>query len=246
MSKNITVLIPTSPIPSHPSTAILNETIFNVRKYTDAEIIIMMDGVHSSLAHRTEDYEKYRNAVIEAIEAGEYGNCWAIDFEHHTHQAEMTRQVLKEHVETPLILFCEHDTSPVGDIPFERLCDFVLHHNAINYLRFNIFDRILDEHQYLMLDHVPIQVDGVRFVRTIQYSQRPHIAKTDWYREILFDYFRPHQKTMIEDVMHGIVEEKYKSIKFDSFGLAIYTPEGSQLRSYHSDARGSDEKIITG
>ena len=60
---NITVVIPTSPIPSHPSTDILDETIFNTRQYTGARIIIMFDGVHESLAHRKEDYENYKIAV---------------------------------------------------------------------------------------------------------------------------------------------------------------------------------------
>lgn len=245
-SKDITVLIPTSPIPSHPSTAILDETIANVRKYTDALIIIMMDGVHSSIAHRTEDYEKYRQAVVVKIALGEYGNCWAKDFEHHTHQAEMTRRTLKQ-VETPLIMFCEHDTSPIGDIPFYDLCYLIRDSVQFNYVRFNIFDRILDEHKPLMLDENPIvPLPGIKVVRTIQYSQRPHIAKTIWYKSILFDYFAEHDKTMIEDVMHSVVISKYEQVGKDTFGLCIYTPDGSQLRSYHSDGRGDDKKIITG
>jgi hypothetical protein len=46
--------------------------------------------------------------------------------------------------------------------------------------------------------------------------------------------------------MHSVVQTEYERLGKDTFGLAIYTPEGNQLRSYHSDARGTDEKIITG
>ena len=117
MSDQLTILIPTSPIPSHPSTAILDETIANIRKYTDACIIIMADGLHSTMKHRRHVYNKYLEAVSKKIEAGGYGACVIIRFEEHEHQARMTKKAL-ESVTTPLIMFCEHDCSPVGNIPF--------------------------------------------------------------------------------------------------------------------------------
>jgi len=236
----ITVLIPTSPIPAHPSTAIIDETIANVRMFTGAKIIILFDGVHESLEHRRIDYEQYKNAVIRNINDGFYGDCDSIEFQEHTHQAKMTRWALAV-VETPLILFCEHDTSPIGDIPFQDLCNLVAENVTVNYLRFSIFHMILPEHRPLMLGTE--EVNGIKFTRTIQWSQRPHIAKTDWYRKILTDHFHPTHKTMIEDVMHSVVQCTYHEKQID-MGLVIYTPEGNILRSYHSDARGDDEKII--
>lgn len=249
MKNQLTVLIPTSPIPSHPSTAILDETISNIRKYTDAKIIIMLDGVHSSLEHRREQYNQYRDSVIQKMTAMEYGDCNAIIFDAHEHQARMTRKTL-ESVKTPLIMFCEHDTSPIGDIQFSDMCAWVATDPQINCIRFNIFDKIPVEHSYLMLNDGKVEVGGcsyrMLYVRTIQWSQRPHIAKTQWYRDILNDFFKHDAKTMIEDVMHSVVQVTYEAMKKDVFGLAIYTPEGNQLRSYHSDARQQDTKIIEG
>jgi hypothetical protein len=242
MNEQLTVIIPTSPIPSHPSTAILDETIANIRKYTDARVIIMFDGVHDSLKDREQDYNDYKNSVISNKYAGKYGECSISFYGGHAHQSGMTRKVLKE-ITTPLILFCEHDTSPIGDIPFQNICDLVEKSPGINYVRFNIFHEIPKEHNYLMI-HEPETVNGVRLQRTIQWSQRPHIAKTDWYRDILEKYFAPQHKKMIEDVMHGVVQTYYASEGYDKFGLTIYTPEGNQLRSYHSDGRGTDTKII--
>lgn len=251
---NLTVLIPTHPIPDHPSTKHLDETIFNIRKYTDAEIIIMFDGIHPSLENRRQQYQDYKEAVNHKIR--EYGFCNVASFDEHQHQTGMTRRVL-EFVKTPLIMFCEHDTSPIGSIPFGQLCELVERSPDINYLRFNIFEKTPDEHQYLMLDKEPIisAFDGfdtrsgevktaVRLIRTIQWSQRPHIAKADWYRLILAKWFNEKEKMMIEDRMHSVVQQQFEMIGFDTFGLAIYAPEGNQLRSFHSDARGSDHKII--
>lgn len=237
--KDLTVIIPTSPIPSHPSTAIMDETISNIRRYTDVLIIIMCDGVHARLKHRTEDYQLY----IEQIR-NKYKNTAVMVFGGHQHQAFMTREILK-HVQTELILFCEHDTSPIGEIPFDEICAMVKDSEEINCIRFNIFDKIPAEHAYLMLGSETH--DGIPLQRTIQWSQRPHIAKKAWYQDILNAHFGKHDKTMIEDVMHGVVQTEYERMKRDTFGLAIYTPDTpSQLRSYHSDGRGTDEKIIEG
>jgi hypothetical protein len=253
---NLTVLIPTSPIPSHPSTAILDETISNIRKYTDAKIIIMADGVHKSLEHRKADYDAYLVTVENRISVGAYGDCQLNWFPQHVHQSMMTQYVLKSMVTTPLIMFCEHDTSPIGDIPFKEICECVKISDHINYVRFNIFEQIPNEHQYLMIgkseyyyQEIVDGVDGpeIWLTRTIQWSQRPHIAKTQWYLSLLERYFTDNRYSMIEDVMHSVVQVEYeKNGNVDKFGLAIYTPEGNQLRSYHADGRGSDEKIITG
>ncbi len=253
MNNQLTVLIPTSPIPSHPSTALIEETIANIRQYTDAKIIIMCDGVHVSLEHREADYRQYISTLQSRKQ--HYGECEIIIHDTHKHQAIMTREVLAI-VNTPLVMFCEHDTSPIGEIPFGRICEFMIDSDLLNYIRFNIFHAILDEHQYLMLDKEPMIIAEdysggertlcIKAVRTIQWSQRPHIARTKWYRNILWDHFQRDKRTMIEDVMHSIVQEKYKAFGYDTFGLGIYTPDGNQLRSYHSDGREDDTKIIEG
>lgn len=241
MNNNLTILIPTSPIPSHPSTAILDETISNIRKYTDAKIILMIDGVHESLSHRTEDYIKYKYSVCGKIINGEYGDCTFQEHEHHRHQSEMMKQALKE-VDTDLIFFVEHDTWIAGDIPFNEICSIVKDNPAINYIRLNIFHTILPEHQHLMING--FEIDGVNLTGTIQYSARPNIAKTNWYRDILFTWFRDGERMMLEDRIHSIVIEKYKALGYDTFGMAIYTPNGDQTRSFTSDGRKDDPKII--
>lgn len=243
---SITTIIPTSPIPSHPSVEIIEETIFNTRKYTDGQIVIMFDGVHGSLEHRTADYNTYKREMLKNISEEKYGNCIPVIFNEHSHQSLMIRVVLNNFVKTNLIMFTEHDCSAIGEIPFDDICALVSCSQEINYIRFHIFDKLLKEHAYLLLDKKPITVRGIPLVRTLQFSARPHIAKTEWYRQILKRYFKSDYKGMIEDVIHGIVPSKYEEYKMDIFGLAIYTPEGNLLRSYHSDGRGDDEKIIEG
>ena len=102
----ITVLIPSSPIPSHPSTRIIEETIASVRYHLpEAPIIVMQDGVRPEQADRIPAYHEY----IENLKALQIPHLRVSQFEELTHQAYMMMQTLP-HVITSLILFCEHDT----------------------------------------------------------------------------------------------------------------------------------------
>ena len=61
MRKDITVIIPTSVIRSHPSTAIIDETINNIRYHLpDSEIILQIDGIRDEQLHRKKEYDEYK------------------------------------------------------------------------------------------------------------------------------------------------------------------------------------------
>jgi hypothetical protein len=56
----ITVVIPVSPIKSHPDTAILDETLDSVRyHHPTAEIILTFDGIREEQSRRWHDYEEF-------------------------------------------------------------------------------------------------------------------------------------------------------------------------------------------
>lgn len=239
----VTVLIPSSPIPSHPDTSVIETTVQSVReRLPDAEIIIMLDGVRSEQEERRQDYEEYQRRLLWKCNH-EWTNVLPLRFEEHQHQVAMTRAALKL-VKTPAVLFVEHDTPLCEDIPFEGLVSAVeagaadvvrLHHEAL----------ILDDHRYMMLDQEPQDVGGVPMMRTAQWSQRPHVASADFYRRILDDHFGANARTMIEDKMHGVVANAFASrgkAGWQDYKLWIYAPEGDMKRSYHLDGREDDPK----
>ena len=80
--------------------------------------------------------------------------------------------------------------------------------------------------------------DSYRFMRTVQWSQRPHLARTDQYRLWIDKFFPVTSNTMIEDRLHGIVA----NADWEEFKVAIYAPKGSIQRSTHLDGRGVDSK----
>lgn len=243
----VTILMPSSPIPSHPSTEIIDQTIASVRQqFPKAEIIIMIDGVREAQEHRRADYEAYKQRLLWKCNF-EWKNVLPLVFDRHTHQAGMTRKAL-ELVKTPLILFVEHDTPLVTDMPFEwdGLLNIVLTGEA-HVVRFLHESRILPDYEYLMLDTCPKEMCGIWVTRTVQWSQRPHLSTTAFYRRIIQDHFSPEAVTMIEDRMHGIVQNAYNEnrMRWFDFRIVIYCPDmcKSIQRSTNLDGRKHESKF---
>jgi hypothetical protein len=87
---------------------------------------------------------------------------------------------------------------------------------------------------------------AIPLLKTIQWSQRPHLARADFYRRILNDHFTSEAKTFIEDKMHGVVYQAWKVEQnqgWNKYRLWIYHPtDGNIKRSLHTDGRGGEDK----
>lgn len=245
----ITVVMPTSVIPSHPSTAIIEETIASVRAHLpDSEIIITVDGLRPEQENMRSAYEQYVERLAALCQPLEK-NILIVVFRRFSHQAQMLREILSpmpikdiEVVQTPLMLYLEHDTPLCEDkkIEWELMAEAVFS-GDVNSIRLHHYDlgHIHPEHQYLMIDKEPVTIRGVRLIRTVQWSQRAHLVKVDFYRQILAAYFSENCRTMIEDRMHDIVAHA----PWDQFKLSIYSPDGHIKRSRDLNGRAEGPKF---
>jgi hypothetical protein len=246
LRNTLTVIISTSVIPIHPDTAIIQDTVKSIRDHLPhCEIIVTCDGVRAEQEARRQEYEQYLHRLMWLVN-NEWHNTLPLIFDEHTHQVGMTREALK-YVRTPLLLYVEADTPLVADKPidWQAVCEAVLS-GEVNHLRFSHEASILDVHQYLMLDCEPIEVCGVPLIRTIKYSQRPHVASVDFYRHVLNTHFSENAKCYIEDRLYGAVQHDYNTngiAGWNQWRLAVYTPPGDIKRSLHSDGRAGDSKF---
>lgn len=235
----ITVVMVTSPTPHHPSTDMIHATLASViTKLPGAEVLIGIDGVREEQENRGPDYWEYARRLC-AMTNPVHNICPYV-FTTHMHQSGMTKALLAE-VRTPFILFMEHDTPLVGEIDFDA-CLKMMRVNHLNSLRFMHETEVLEPHRHLFYG------EGDGWLGTIQWSQRPHLARTNWYRQIMDTYFGEKARTMIEDVMHGVVQHgTYTARKqvrdaWKTWRMAVYAPEGDMKRSTHLDGRGDDPK----
>lgn len=244
---SITVLIPTSPIPSHPSTDIIHSTLSSIRdSLPHAEIFILCDGIRPEQSGYREAYESYQAELLDLIRR-QFSNVTVFRHESHQHQANMTQQALS-HIRTPYLLFIEHDTPLInfhGDIPWASLIT-LLDSDIANLIRLHYDHQIHPEHEHMMRG--PIERFGDVWMRpTNQWSQRPHLSRVSYYRDILDAYFDlPTQRTFIEDWMHSVCEVAGNDGQWDEHKLWIYTPPGNYQRSYHLDGRAGDQKWVVG
>lgn len=233
--KNITVMIPIAPMPSHPSTEVLDQTIGTIReRLPDSEIILMFDGPSPTTEELRGPYQKYIEAMLWKCEH-ELTNVLPIIFDTHHHQSLMLKEAIKR-VKTPMILWSEQDTPLHNDIPFPELAEVVLTGYA-NLIRFHHEASVHPEHQHLMLDSEPIDILGQPFIRTRQWSGRPHLASTKFYWDIIEKYWTDKPE-FIEHRMYGIVVDG----DYDEFRLHLYAPEETQVRSIHLDGRRKGAK----
>lgn len=244
LKDKITVIMPTSYVQSHPDSSCIEETLRTIReRLPDSEIIITFDGLREEQKEGEAVYQEYIRKMLFKLNF-EFKNIIPIVFKEHTHQIGMAREALNW-VKTPTILYVEHDAPLCEHIPFEELVS-IIEDKHTNLIRLHHEALVLEVHKHLMLDKEPIEINGIPLVRTGQWSQRPHLASTEFYKRVLNQELRPEAKGMIED---GIIGKPSQALLFrgqpgwDEWRLAIYAPPGDMKRSYHLDARGKESKF---
>jgi hypothetical protein len=237
----ITVVTPVSPIKSHPDTAILEQTIGSVRTlFPTAEIFLTFDGVREEQKSRQADYDEFIRRTLWLADHV-WGNVVPFLFDEHLHQTGMARHIIDK-IPTTTLLYVEQDTPLVTDEPtdFEAIDDFIRDGHS-NVVRLHHEGVIPAAHTHLMHGH-----DHGCFIQTSQWSQRPHVASTAYYRRILENHFSPGAKCFIEDKMHGVLEDANNIDGFQGWvqhRLHIYDPGlGNMKRSYHIDGRAGEAK----
>lgn len=242
MNKNdVTIIVATSVLPSHPDTAIIDETISTIRvHFPNNEIILQMDGLREERLSRKVDYDEYKNRVLWKC-LHEWKNVLPIIFDEHSHQTTMMKKTI-DIINTSVILYVEGDApiTPDCEIDWQKCLDMIEYEKA-NTIRFHFEASIPEPHKHLMFG----LEDG--FIRTAQWSQRPHLSTVKYYRDIVLPF--SDDKSFIEDRLHGKIQDDILPYdEFDQAGwnqhkLWIYHPEGNIKRSYHLDGRQGTQKF---
>lgn len=248
LSDLITVLVVTSPTASDPSTATIEATIRSTacEELADARLLVGADGIRPEQRELTEPYEWKLDHIRNGVE------FYSEEIELHRlpswgHQANVMRMLLAE-VTTPLVLFLEHDTPFTPNVPIDwNAAALTILEGELNLVRFLHESHILPDHAHLMLDAEPrLSRAGLPHIRTAQWSQRPHLALTSWYRGLIDTYFAVSSRTMIEDCLYGPCFTAWRELGiagWDKWKLGIYAdPEPTMQRSEHLDGRAGGEK----
>lgn len=241
MKDHITIVIPTSVLPSHPDTKIIDQTIRDVRVHLpDCEIIMQIDGLREEQADRKEAYDEYKTNVLWKC-LHQWENVIPVVFDELHHQTDMLRETINL-IRTPLMLYIEGDCplTPDREIDWQKCVDFIYDGYA-NTIRFHHENVIPKEHDNLMLGGIE-----TGFRKTVQWSQRPHLSDVQYYKDIVLP--NVGSKTFIEDGFHGIVLNDYHNkgmLGWNRHRLWIYHPQKNIQRSYTTDGREGTRKYTS-
>jgi hypothetical protein len=245
----ITAVMTTSPIPSHPDTAIIDGVLGSITYHLgNIDVLLLCDGVRTpEHESRRIAYEEYKSKFrlrphINILEWGE-----------SVQQARMLRDSLR-YVMTPFVLYIEHDYAlTLYPIDWPHIIQAIAEEKA-NVVRFHNLEDNHPLHQHLMLDcfegadghHAgkkicePPFVCGVPMIRTVQFWGCPHLTTTKWYREQMEDptKFSDQSYTEIEPALYGHICDA----PWEQYKLMVYAPsEPSMRRSQHLGGRGHDK-----
>lgn len=221
--KDITIIIPTSVSPVHPSTEIIDEVIRSIRQYfPDNEIILQVDGLREEQWHRKEMYDEYKSRILWKC-LHKWTNVLPIIFEEHLHQSGMMKETISL-IRTPLMFYIEGDIALQDnlDVDWQGIMD-VLDSEKAYTVRFYTFNKVIEpSHMYLMGDQ-----EG-DLIQSHQWSQQPHISYVGYYRNVVLP--NTTQKLFIEDKFYGklLSDCKDSADGWDQHRLWLYNPANKE------------------
>ena len=233
-SAKITVLIPTSAIPSHPETTIMDETIAGIRHHLpEAQIIILADGIWSRLEHRRGQYTEYLNRI-----ENKYCKTRVIRFERHTQQTAMAQYAIQNFVQTKLIFWNEHDAPLRTDrqVDWDAIVDEVESSNA-GLVRFTYFEEGIHEaHEHLTRGRYR-GTHGQVFVKTTQFSGWSFMTTVDYFVNKIFTNAAPLGPIGLE-MLELRMYQDVANAPWEKYKVVIYCPDSPAQRFRHSNGRG--------
>jgi hypothetical protein len=236
LADKLTIITTTSPLASHPRTAMLEKTqesLFLVPALRGCKKIIVFDGVPRQQRYRTLAYTLYIQNVERLLQESPYfQNTTLVINKEFKHLANSLRAAI-EIVDTPYVFVHQHDfelIKPFNAIDLIRSMDQNPNLKHVRFTRFtngpNWWDGPVDE-----------VIEGgslVPLCRTFGWSDNDHFARTDYYREFVLP------KITWGGAMEWFLHDKVK-IKEDhlSYGTYFYGPLGDGPYIYHLDGRHS-------
>ena len=246
MEQLLTIVITTSPIPTHPNTNIIESTIdslMNIKEIKNCKIIITFDGCNDERFNVR--YEQYKININELIKNKyEFRNVICVYADEYVHQTNTIRNSMK-YINTPFMFVIEHDWLIFGDIKFREIISVMnMYKKIIKCVRLNYLSGYMYSNKLYPPFVVPEPIDfnGVKLIYTDKWSCHPHISHKDSY-EFYFHFISDKTRCYMEEILYGMEYTRIQinHLNFYEFGTWIYgEPSDNMLHIRHIDGRNSE------
>lgn len=220
----ITVLLFTSHVPSHPDSWLIENVYDSIRHHLPTvRIIVLADGYNGL---EPPEYIQFKENIKQK-------NWEVIEFEKKSHQTLMLRHALLTPglITTPLVMVAEHDW---GLKPLHIDWKGIVETLTVPLSDFSMIELRQDKigiwewKDNFFRD--PVDVNNLKLMPTTLFQCPTHIARCDWYRRLAYALFIPdfleRDELQLALKVSGAVSE-----------MACYLPAGPIGRLYHLNGR---------
>jgi hypothetical protein len=228
--QDLTVIVQSSFVPSHPSTEMIARSVASLSRLgTGFRILTAFDGFRGE-PNDAPKYVEYKRRAKERL-PGEF--CELEDWKHSGGTLDPALQI----VETPFLLYWEHDHELVADVDVEGILEALVRLDDVRFIRLNrrrteavASDREL--RQRPGMSPVPL-------VMTPSWSATPHFSTTSHYRRFVAP--RCYAGELLEIPLFQEAQNDYDRMGFDAqyakWGNCIYGRLGDAPTVCHLDGR---------
>lgn len=214
MDKLLTVIVQTSPIPSHPSTALL-QALFRSFDLLDGlrecRILIVADGCDKiDDTNETEGlkrgkvsqdsatrYHQHLQQLQQEISGSpfhvvEHGSVQLLILDTRHGSAKALQHVVNSEVSTPFVMICQHDNFFISKVPLRSILNTMKREPWLKACHFGATattNYVTRAKKRYGLDIQPRNVDSIQFpfIPLVFWYGRTHVARTDYYCDFVLN-----------------------------------------------------------
>jgi hypothetical protein len=242
VTKLITVIISTSPIPSMPSTEFLYQSqssLFINPILAQCKKIIVFDGISPDHAHLQQNYEEYKNNVQQLTQIDPYfENTQLIFCEQWGHLSGSIKTAI-EHVDTPFIFMFQHDLVLVKDFNLNGIIATIVNNPLIKQVELDSTGWGNDAHPW----YAPVDsfIEGIHFIplsRSFGWSDRAHITTVNHYKNfVLPQCHHGFMENFLHPALKNAIASKGLTAGHRPFGTYLYGDLKDGGYVIHTDGR---------
>jgi len=184
----LTIITTTSPIPSNPSTEMLEITqrsLFMIPEFRGCKKIIVFDGVPAQQRYRSLAYYTFIRNVEKLVREDPYFYNTTLVINHDfKHLANSLREAINI-VDTPYIFVHQHDFSLIKKFDIANLVRSMDSNPNLKHIRLNKWVTASNWWDG-EVDSVIVGGSLVPLTRIFGWSDNDHISRTDYYRDFVF------------------------------------------------------------
>jgi len=249
MNSRLNIIILSSPIPSNPSTEIIDKTINSLsllRYPMDSKIILAHDYPQPESKNKNDYFDYYENLKNKYSHRKNFIFTMAEKFSHMSGNLKNAFN----YVDAEYVLIVSHDFIFVRNVDLNLLISDMNKNSKLKHVRFN---KRLNTPKGGDCDDWPgfikvfdkFSISGnYRYTSTSCWSDINHISPANYYRDVIFKECR--DGIALERCFYSKIKRIYKQNNFDltvetheKYGNFLFDSLNAKPYIYHTDGRGS-------